>query len=83
MYYILTYMRTNIIIDDKLKDKWWEIKKEAARLHMKIAEYLIFCHDLRKKSESKEKLLELIDAPLSGGAKGIDAIKATKNMWKQ
>lgn len=76
-------MRTNIIIDDKLKDKWWEIKREAARLNMKIAEYLVFCHELRKKSEGKKKLLELLNAPLSGGVSGVDAVKATKNMWKQ
>ena len=75
-------MRTNIIIDDGLKDKWWEIKKEAAKLNMKIAEYLIFCHEIRKKSESKKKLLEALDNPLKDGANGIDAIKASKNMWK-
>ncbi len=75
-------MRTNIVIDDKLKDKWWEIKKEAAKLNMKIAEYFIFCHELRKKSESKKKLLEILDKPLSDGAKEVDAIEATKSMWK-
>ncbi|TFG28583.1 MAG: hypothetical protein EU532_04835 [Promethearchaeota archaeon] len=74
-------MRTNIVISDKLKGKWWEIKKEAAKLDMKIAEYLIFCHELRKKSENKKQILEILDKPLSNGAKGIDAIKATKNMW--
>ena len=52
-------MRTNIVISDKLKDKWWEIKKEAAKLDMKIADYLIFCHEIRKKSESKKKFLEM------------------------
>ncbi|MFX1385439.1 MAG: hypothetical protein ACFFBP_23725 [Promethearchaeota archaeon] len=75
-------MRTNIIIDNRLKDKWWEIKKEAAKLNMKIAEYLIFCHEIRKKSESKKKLLDVLDNPLKNGAKGIDAINASKNMWK-
>ncbi len=49
---------------------------------MKIAEYLIFCHEIRKKSESKNKLLEILDNPLSDGAKGIDAIKSTKSMWE-
>lgn len=82
MYYIFTYMRTNIVINDALKDKWWEIKKEAAKLNMKIAEYLIFCHELRKKSEGKKRLVEILDNPLSGGAKGIDVIKASKSMWK-
>ena len=76
-------MRTNIVISDKLKDKWWEIKKEAAKLDMKIADYLIFCHEIRKKSESKKKFLEMLNEPLSNGAKGVEAIKATKNMWKQ
>jgi len=46
-------MRTNIIIDDELKEKWWEIKREANRLNMKIGEYIIFCHDLRKKIVNK------------------------------
>ncbi len=49
---------------------------------MKIAEYLIFCHEIRKKSESKSKLLDVMDNPLSSGFKGIDAIKATKSAWK-
>lgn len=83
MYYILTYMRTNLIIDDNLKDKWWEIKKEASELNMTIGEYLIFCHDLRKKSENKEKLLTLLNEPLSNGECKIDAIKATKSMWEK
>ena len=75
-------MRTNIIIDDSLKKKWWEIKEEAAKLNMKIGEYLIFCHELRKKSEEKGRLLEVLKHPLSGGEKDIDAIKASKSMWK-
>jgi len=75
-------MRTNIIIDEKLKNKWWEIKKEAANLNMKIGEYLIFCHEIRKKSEKKNKLLELLEKPLFNGIKGVDAIKASKSMWK-
>ena len=75
-------MRTNIIIDDSLKKKWWEIKEEAAKLNMKIGEYLIFCHELRKKSEIKDKLLEILKQPLFGGEKDIDAIKASKSMWK-
>ena len=75
-------MRTNIIVDDNLKEKWWDIKKEAAKLNMKISDYLIFCHEIRKKSENKDKLLEILNNPLSNGAKGVDAIKATKSMWK-
>ena len=75
-------MRTNIVIDDSLKKKWWEIKQEAFKLNMKIGEYLIFCHELRKKNEKKDKLLEVLKIPLSGGQKGIDAIEATKSMWK-
>lgn len=75
-------MRTNIIIDEKLKNKWWEIKKEAANLNMKIGEYLIFCHEIRKKSEKKIKLLKILEKPLSGGVKNIDAVKASKSMWK-
>ena len=75
-------MRTNIVIDDSLKTKWWEIKQEAAKLNMKIAEYLIFCHEIRKKNEKKDKLLEILKKPLSNGEKGIDAIEATKSMWK-
>ena len=75
-------MRTNIVIDDSLKKKWWEIKEEAAKLNMKIGEYLIFCHELRKKSEEKDKLLEILKLPLSGGERDIDAIKASKSMWK-
>jgi hypothetical protein len=76
-------MRTNIIIDEKLKSKWWEIKKEADKLKMTIGEYLIFCHEIRKKEENKEELLDFLNNPLSNGAKGINAIKATKNMWKK
>ncbi len=76
-------MRTNIIIDDNLIEKWWEIKKEAAKLSMKIADYLIFCHELRKKTEDKDKLIHILDDPLSNGAKKVDAIKATKSMWKE
>ncbi len=75
-------MRTNIVIDDNLIEKWWEIKKEASKLNLKIADYLIFCHELRKKSENKDKLLHLLDNPLSDGEKGINAIAATKSMWK-
>ncbi|TXT60650.1 MAG: hypothetical protein BAJALOKI2v1_90064 [Promethearchaeota archaeon] len=75
-------MRTNLIIDDNLKDKWWEIKREAAKLDMTIGEYFIFCHDLRKKTENKEKLLKLLDSPLSNGKSQIDAVEATKKMWK-
>ena len=75
-------MRTNIIIADSLRKKWWEIKQEAAKLNMKIGEYLIFCHELRKKSEEKDRLLEVLKHPLSSGEKGIDAIKASKSMWK-
>ena len=75
-------MRTNIVIDDNLIEKWWEIKREASKLNMKIADYLIFCHDLRKKSENKDKLLPLLDKPLSDGEKGINAIFAAKSMWK-
>lgn len=75
-------MRTNIVIDDILKKKWWEIKEEAAKLKMKIGEYLIFCHELRKKYEKKDRLLEILKQPLSGGEKVIDAIKASKSMWK-
>jgi len=75
-------MRTNIIIDDELKDKWWEIKKEADILNMKIGEYIIFCHDLRKKMANKDKILEILENPLSNGLKNIDTIKASKSMWK-
>lgn len=75
-------MRTNIIIDDTLKKKWWEIKQEAAKLNMKIGEYLILCHELRKKYENKAKLLEILKHPLSGGEKNIDAIEASKSMWE-
>ena len=32
-------MRTNIVIDDELKEKWWEIKREANHLNMKIGDY--------------------------------------------
>ena len=76
-------MRTNIIIDDDLKEKWWEIKKEATKLNMKISEYLIFCHEIRKKEESKDKLLEILNDPLKNGMKNIDAITASKSMWKK
>ena len=82
MYYILTYMRTNIVIDDELKEKWWEIKREADNLNMKIGEYVIFCHDLRKKTVNKTKILEILESPLSGGLNNVDAIKASKSMWK-
>jgi hypothetical protein len=75
-------MRTNIIIDDELKEKWWEIKKEADNLNMKIGDYIIFCHDLRKKMANKDKILEILENPLSAGLKGIDVIKASKSMWK-
>ena len=75
-------MRTNIVIDDELKEKWWEIKREAARLKMKIGDYLIFCHDLRKKMVNKEKILEVLENPLSDGEKNVDVIRASKSMWK-
>jgi len=76
-------MRTNIIIDDSLKEKWWEIKKEAAKLNMKISEYLIFCHEIRKKKECKDNLLEILEDPLKNGVKNINAITASKSMWKK
>ena len=75
-------MRTNIIIDDELKDKWWDIKREANHLNMKIGEYLIFCHDLRIKTLNKDKILEILEKPLADGLKNIDVIKASKSMWK-
>jgi hypothetical protein len=75
-------MRTNIIIDDAQKTKWWEIKQEAANLNMKIGDYLIFCHEFRKKNKEKEALLKILETPLSGGEKRIDTIKASKSMWK-
>lgn len=75
-------MRTNIVIDDDLKEKWWEIKKEADQLNMKIGDYIIFCHDLRKKMANKDKILKILKNPLSGGSKNVDVIKASKNMWK-
>jgi len=75
-------MRTNIVIDDELREKWWEIKKEADTLNMKIGEYIIFCHDLRIKTRNKDKILELLNDPLKDGLKNIDAIKASKSMWK-
>jgi hypothetical protein len=75
-------MRTNIIIDDAQKPKWWEIKREAANLNMKIGDYLIFCHEFRKKNKEKEKLLKILETPLSRGEKGIDTIRASKSMWK-
>ena len=75
-------MRTNIVIDDELKEKWWEIKKEADQLNMKIGDYLIFCHDLRKKIVNKDKILKILENPLSDGLKNVDTIKASKSMWK-
>jgi hypothetical protein len=75
-------MRTNIVIDDELKEKWWEIKKEADRLNMKIGDYIIFCHDLRKKSDKKDKILKILETPLSNGLKNVDPLKASKSMWK-
>ena len=75
-------MRTNIIIDDDQKPKWWEIKREAANLNMKIGDYLIFCHEFRKKNQEKEELLKILETPLAGGEKEVDAIKASKSMWK-
>ena len=75
-------MRTNIVIDDELKEKWGEIKREADRLNMKIGEYLIFCHDLRKKMVNKDKILEILENPLSDGLNNVDAIEASKSMWK-
>ena len=73
-------MRTNIVIDDELKEKWWEIKREAARLNMKIGDYIIFCHDLRKKMDNKDKILKILKTPLSDGLKNVDIIKASKSM---
>ncbi|MHA1376363.1 MAG: hypothetical protein ACTSR7_18955 [Promethearchaeota archaeon] len=70
------------MIDDELKEKWWEIKREADRLNMKIGEYVIFCHDLRKKMVNKDKILEILENPLSGGLNNVDAIEASKSMWK-
>jgi len=75
-------MRTNIIIKDAQKNKWWEIKREAANLNVTIGEYLIICYEFRKKNQQKEKLLKILETPLSGGEKGIDTIEASKNMWK-
>ena len=75
-------MRTNIVIDDELKEKWWEIKKEADHLNMKIGDYIIFCHDLRKKMDNKDKIIEILETPLVNGLKKVDAIKASKSMWK-
>ena len=49
---------------------------------MKIGEYIIFCHDLRKKMVNKDKILEILENPLSNGLKNIDTIKASKSMWK-
>jgi len=71
-------MRRNIVIDDELKEKWWEIKREADRLNMKIGEYIIFCHDLRKKMVNKDKILEILENPLSGGLNNVDAIEVSK-----
>ena len=73
-------MRTNIVIDDELKEKWWEIKKEADHLNMKIGDYIIFCHDLRKKMDNKDKILKILKTPLSDGLKNVDIIKASKSM---
>ena len=70
------------MIDDELKEKWWEIKREADQLNMKIGDYIIFCHDLRKKMANKDKILKIIETPLSDGSKDVDAIKASKSMWK-
>lgn len=75
-------MRTNIIIDDAFKKKWWEIKQEASKLNMKIGEYLIYCHEIRKKIENKDRFLEILKKPFSGGVKGLDAVKASKSMWE-
>jgi hypothetical protein len=75
-------MRTNIVIDDDLKEKWWEIKREADQLNMKIGDYIIFCHDLRKKTVNKDKILKILENPLSEGLKDVDVIKASKSMWK-
>ena len=70
------------MIDDELKEKWWEIKKEADQLNMKIGDYLIFCHNLRKKMVNKDKILKILENPLSDGLKNVDTIKASKSMWK-
>ncbi len=75
-------MRTNIVIDDDLKEKWWEIKREADHLNMKIGNYIIFCHDLRKKMVNKDKILKILENPLSEGLKDVDVINASKSMWK-
>ena len=75
-------MRTNIVIDDELKEKWWDIKKEADHLNMKIGDYIIFCHDLRKKIDNKDKIIEILETPLVNGLKNVDAVKASKSMWK-
>ena len=68
--------------DDKLKEKWWEIKKEVDHLNMNIGDYIIFCHNLRKKIDNKDKILKILETPLSNGLKNLDAIKASKSMWK-
>ena len=70
------------MIDDELKEKWWEIKKEADQLNLKIGDYIIFCHDLRKKIDNKDKILKILENPLSDGLKNVDTIKASKSMWK-
>ena len=70
------------MIDVELKEKWWEIKKEADQLNMKIGDYIIFCHDLRKKIDNKDKILKILENPLSDGLKNVDTIKASKSMWK-
>ena len=70
------------MIDDGLKEKWWEIKREANRLNMKIGDYIIFCHDLRKRMVNKEKILEILENPFSDGVKNVDVIQASKSMWK-
>ena len=75
-------MRTNIVIKDAQKNKWWEIKREAANLNVSIGEYLIICYEFRKKNQQKEKLLKILETPLSGGEKWIDTIEACKSMWK-
>ena len=81
MYYILTYMRTNIILSENEEEKWWEIKKEAKKMGMTIGEYIIFCHNIRKSKKNNEEVLELLESPLSGGNTKIDVVKESKKMW--
>ena len=81
MYYIFTYMRTNIVLAKKDEEKWWEIKKEAKKMDMTIGEYIIFCHNIRKTQVEHEDVLKLLNIPLSGGNTKIDVVKESKKMW--